>query len=274
MELITTPQAAELLGVTPSTVKRWAAEGRLPCLLTPGGHRRFRSGDIARFLKASGGRTDDLALRLVEQLLHEPEPHALQALLMTARGRLGSWWAVADLLGTVLEAIGRQWQDGRCSVSQEHRASHCLEGSLSACLASLPAGDPERRCLLVAVEDDIHTLGLSLAELCVGEAGWTALWLGTPTPTSEFSDAVKLMRPEVVAVSASAWSSDIRVMESHYRRIAAACRPIGAQLILGGRGAWPKKPAYGRRVDDFEAFSKALRRHRAAPHAARKRESE
>lgn len=259
MELITTPQAAELLGVTPSTVKRWAAEGRLPCLRTPGGHRRFRSGDIARFLQASGGESDDLGLRLLEQLLHEPERYTLQSLLTTARGRLGSWWAVADLLGKVLEAIGRQWQDGRCSISQEHQASHCLEASLSACLAALSAGDPERRCLLVAVEDDFHTLGLSLAELCVCEAGWTALWLGTPTPTSEFSHVVQRMRPEVVAVSASSWSSDAAVMASHYKSIATACRRIGTQLILGGKGAWPNSPTYGERVDDFEAFSKLLR---------------
>jgi len=32
---------ARLLGVSPSTVSRWAREGRLECQRTLGGHRRF-----------------------------------------------------------------------------------------------------------------------------------------------------------------------------------------------------------------------------------------
>jgi len=34
-------QVAALFGVSPQSVSRWAKEGRLPCILTPGGHRRF-----------------------------------------------------------------------------------------------------------------------------------------------------------------------------------------------------------------------------------------
>lgn len=32
--------------VSPKTVGRWSREGRLDCLRTPGGHRRFRRGDV------------------------------------------------------------------------------------------------------------------------------------------------------------------------------------------------------------------------------------
>jgi excisionase family DNA binding protein len=34
-------EVARILGVSPNTVSRWAREGRLPCQLTLGGHRRF-----------------------------------------------------------------------------------------------------------------------------------------------------------------------------------------------------------------------------------------
>jgi excisionase family DNA binding protein len=34
-------EVAEILGVSPNTVSRWAREGRLPSVMTLGGHRRF-----------------------------------------------------------------------------------------------------------------------------------------------------------------------------------------------------------------------------------------
>ena len=39
--------AARLLLVSPKTLARWANEGRIPCALTLGGHRRFRVDVIA-----------------------------------------------------------------------------------------------------------------------------------------------------------------------------------------------------------------------------------
>ncbi|MGH2703336.1 MAG: helix-turn-helix domain-containing protein [Actinomycetota bacterium] len=38
---ITTGEAAKILRVSPKTVARWAKDGRLPHILTLGGHRRF-----------------------------------------------------------------------------------------------------------------------------------------------------------------------------------------------------------------------------------------
>jgi excisionase family DNA binding protein len=40
-ELLTRSEVARILGVSPTTVTRWAREGRLACRLTLGGHHRF-----------------------------------------------------------------------------------------------------------------------------------------------------------------------------------------------------------------------------------------
>ena len=42
-------QAANRLGVHPTTLRRWADGGDIPVMLTPGGHRRFAVVDIERF---------------------------------------------------------------------------------------------------------------------------------------------------------------------------------------------------------------------------------
>jgi excisionase family DNA binding protein len=45
-EWLNLSEAAELLGVHPSTVRQWADRGELPAQRTAGGHRRFRRGDV------------------------------------------------------------------------------------------------------------------------------------------------------------------------------------------------------------------------------------
>ena len=45
-DLITSSQAGDILGVTDASIRRYANDGKLPCHLTPGGHRRFRRSDV------------------------------------------------------------------------------------------------------------------------------------------------------------------------------------------------------------------------------------
>ena len=56
---MTLGQAAKYLGVAQSTIRKWSDLGRLPAFYTPGGHRRYRRGDLETFLERSGpgGRT-------------------------------------------------------------------------------------------------------------------------------------------------------------------------------------------------------------------------
>ena len=43
---LTPSQAARILHVSPKTVDRWADQGRVPCVVTLGGHRRFSRAAI------------------------------------------------------------------------------------------------------------------------------------------------------------------------------------------------------------------------------------
>jgi excisionase family DNA binding protein len=44
--LLTPGEVAELFGVNPRTVTRWAKTGRLSSLRTLGGHRRYRLSEV------------------------------------------------------------------------------------------------------------------------------------------------------------------------------------------------------------------------------------
>jgi excisionase family DNA binding protein len=58
---LTLAQAASELNVHPTTLRRWANNGEIPVMLTPGGHRRFAASDVSRFaeerhaVRPSGG---------------------------------------------------------------------------------------------------------------------------------------------------------------------------------------------------------------------------
>jgi excisionase family DNA binding protein len=66
-EWLTLGQAAKYLGVAQSTIRKWSDQGRLPAFYTPGGHRRYRLGDLDAFLERSGpgGRTKEGPLVLI-----------------------------------------------------------------------------------------------------------------------------------------------------------------------------------------------------------------
>ena len=49
-ERIRLGEAAEMLGVSPDTVRRWSDEGRLPAERSAGGQRLVRRSDVARVL--------------------------------------------------------------------------------------------------------------------------------------------------------------------------------------------------------------------------------
>jgi excisionase family DNA binding protein len=44
-------EASELLGVHATTLRRWADAGSVPCLRTPGGHRRFRVIELTSWMQ-------------------------------------------------------------------------------------------------------------------------------------------------------------------------------------------------------------------------------
>jgi len=52
-------EVARILHVSPKTVNRWANEGRLPCIVTLGGHRRFPRVEIEAVAQRMQGEASD-----------------------------------------------------------------------------------------------------------------------------------------------------------------------------------------------------------------------
>jgi excisionase family DNA binding protein len=61
-------EAARVLGVHATTLRRWANAGAIPYLLTPGGHRRFARSDLEAFMRQNRHASASIGL---EQLWAE-----------------------------------------------------------------------------------------------------------------------------------------------------------------------------------------------------------
>jgi excisionase family DNA binding protein len=201
-DLLSTNEAAEMLNVGASTVKRWADEGRLQCVKTAGGHRRFRRSVVAEML--NGSSSDEMEISAT-QIIEDIDGHATLALLYQLRSRYGAWWVVAEQVASFLHHVGEDWINGKMSIVEEHAISERLLRAIAAVCQALPTATSARTCLFVMVEGDDHTLGLRLAELVAQEAGWRSRWVGRNTPLTELPDLLASQTIQSVAASASAF---------------------------------------------------------------------
>ena len=273
-DLLTSTEAADLLGASPTSVKRWADEGILPCVRTAGRHRRFARDDLERFLREKMGAPVEESVGGADTFeawmedLVEGRPYRVQARLFEARSSLGSWRAVGERVGVLITEIGARWARGELSVVEEHLASERLTRALARVSETLPLAPDAPRALLLTPEEEEHTLGLSLVELALRELGWEPVWAGSRTPLDDFGEALDGMDVQLVAASASQFADDPVKMARVARSLADACSARGVTLLFGGNGAWPEPPPYGRRLRGFREMTGA---HPPAEAAKRQR---
>lgn len=70
-------EVAQLLRVDPKTVSRWAADGKLGRVKTPGGHNRFRQSEVRAVLERHGVTGVEALLATV--LRHDAAPRITAA---------------------------------------------------------------------------------------------------------------------------------------------------------------------------------------------------
>ncbi len=262
-ELLTTAEAARIAGIGMSSLKRWADQNLIRCVRTAGGHRRFHRHDLDAFLREHGEIVAGSPDEWVQNLLHAGS-FELQGELFRARDRLGSWHAVAAELGRALTELGARWERGEVGVIEEHVASEKLSRAIQRAVEAMPSSDTDPRALLATAEGDDHTLGLSLVELCLRETGWKTIWSGRRTPTAALVELADAGGIDLLALSASAASTNARELSEQAAALGRACRKAEIPLVIGGRGAWPEEPGYGTRVHDLASLHRLASTWRAS----------
>ena len=130
-QLLSVSAAARLLGVSSSSLRAWAAAGRVPHVRTPGGHRRFELDELVRWLAERGGSPPAPAQRAQELV-----PTRIEAMPALATALRDGADDVVDAFEEEL-AVTRSVVAARASAGRRAR----VLGALASLAEALDAGD-------------------------------------------------------------------------------------------------------------------------------------
>lgn len=216
--LATTRQAAEILGVHESSIKRWNTSKLLNAKQTSGGHRRFSIDEILNFAKKNRldspllfyGSFAERVWTGLEELRKKSDYTKLtdlvydwtiedrstlvsQLLLHIVKKDYPIEDLIDNLLAQVLYKIGDNYLKGTLAIGDEHRATHSLRDvliHLKEQLKVLGYSRPARNrpiTILGCGREEEHELGALMARLVLEIQGWTVVYLGLDVPTEEFA---------------------------------------------------------------------------------------
>lgn len=267
-KLFSTADLARMWNVSESTVKRWADAGELPCVKTPGGHRRFTLDAVSRFQRergfaavgrlaaaATGDDDEDDAREAdpLERALERPDPYALAGLFLDAAlagddRAAGGLLARAYLRGLApvelyeqivapaLHRVGERWMRGEITVADEHLATRAVIDALVRLQPDFLRRPSNGKTAVVGCpEDELHEVAARCAAFLLEIEGWRVVVLGPNTPFFSFADAVASHRPRLVVVS-STILVDLDRQSREYAPLYAAAHAAGARLAVGGAG--------------------------------------
>jgi excisionase family DNA binding protein len=131
---LTLKDAAERLGIHPTTLRRWADSGKIPHMVTPGGHRRFAIADVDHMSNTRRGLQTNSDL---EQLWAEKAISQTRADIPAHHGE--NWLATNDdsarqelrhmgrkLMGVLMQyiALDEQDVDGAAVLAEAQTIGH------------------------------------------------------------------------------------------------------------------------------------------------------
>ncbi len=254
-QMVSAGEAARRLGVAPATIQRWVDSGVLHAERTPGGHRRIYVTELRRLIAAS--RPAELSGLLAEwcDVLMTGDPARIKAALIASRQKTGNWADTADEVAAAIAEIGRRWEAGDCQIFEEHAATEALRRAAAACVSEMRLGDGAPSAALLTVENERHTLGLTLAELVLAEAGRRTVWIGESLPADELQPLVNKLKPDLLVVSASS-VTPTKAVARYQAELGHIATAGNVEVVLAGSGAWAPISNMQRLItfEDLRAF--------------------
>ena len=112
---------------------------------------------------------------------------------------------ISDLFQPAQERIGELWYEGKIGVADEHRATAIVQELLLRMppTPSLHPVSAAAKCLLAAVGDEQHVIGLMALRVALDDEGWRCDFLGARTPTPELIRVANSSRPGIAMLTAS-----------------------------------------------------------------------
>jgi methanogenic corrinoid protein MtbC1 len=281
---LTPRELGQAIGVSESSLKRWADDGRLQVGRTAGGHRRIAVSEAIRFIREAGlpllkpqlmglGEMEAVGTAgLSKRPLHETLVSALiEGRAADVRGLVASAYvagtSVAQLcdgpLAHAMYAVGDLWHHDRFGIAVEHRAALLCAQALHQITALLPPPLPHAPVAVGgAPSEDIYTLASMMAATVLLSEGWTEVNLGAQLPLDVLETAATKHQARLVWLSLSVEQS-ARKAARDIDKLASTLADRGVRMVVGGRAARELGPVlhkvqHAASMAELAAFARGL----------------
>ncbi|MEM1213159.1 MAG: helix-turn-helix domain-containing protein [Planctomycetota bacterium] len=249
-------ELAQALGVSESSLKRWADKGRVRVSKTVGGHRRIPMSEAIRFAREAGYpvvKPEVFGLSPVadEVVQHDPADDAkhLLALLKAGEGdhakalvmnRYFSGETLPRLfdgpLRSAMYEIGKIWHHDPSGIYLEHRATDIALQIVNQLRSLVGQDDSPNRPVALGggPSGDAYLLPSMMCAALAAEAGYREINLGPNTPIDTLTQAITEYQPSLVWFTCTV--ADACPHPAELDQLLDAARAAEAVVALGGQG--------------------------------------
>lgn len=283
--LISPKDLASAIGVSESSMKRWADEGLLNATRTAGGHRRIALAEAVRFIRQIGASVvqpsylglTDLEHLPADQVALPPGEQLYQALehgdAAAARGVLQALYLggmdIASIcdgpLRESLVRLGELWLHQEWGIAVEHRATDiCIQGVNQLRWMQPPSKEHAPVAIGGAADADPYLLPSLMASCVACEAGFRDINLGARTPLPVLERAAMQYGARLVWVAVT-WHPNVKQVRDELLQVGERLRSRGVSVVVGGRALAEVGPLSAPGIvsvasmGEFAAFAKGVR---------------
>jgi methanogenic corrinoid protein MtbC1 len=180
----------------------------------------------------------------VQALVEGDQPRARELAQDTFQATGSRTSVFADLIHPAAHQIGELWYSGHIGVAVEHGAT-AMASAIIEELPPTPTDQPVRpgtSCLLAAVGQEQHVIGLRVLQLALEDDGWSVEQLGGQTPVGDTVALLERRRPGLVCLSGS-YLPSVRPIRNTVQR----AQVLGIPVLVGGP-AFIRMPELWRRI--------------------------
>ncbi len=259
--VLNSEEAARVLGVNVSSIKRWTDEGKLSCIRTAGGHRKFQMTHLAEFLKKNNKKTSKLNIFSIENSqdleinyhILKGDFNYLQSFLIKKAlqanrddvqnvltglhlGQYPLYQIYDELITPTLHEIGDRWMNNKLSVTEEHIASQIIRDAIIRLQGIIKVPRKKTRtaiCLNLSLE--LHDIALKMVQNILEVRGFKTYFSGQKTPYLDLEQMLKKIKPDRLYIS-STINEDTLMAEQEIHSIFDICQKSRTKVFLGGSG--------------------------------------
>ena len=227
MKYFNSYQAAEIMNVNVSTIKRWTDTKKLDCTQTEGGHRKFTLYNINEFLKKNNkskqiniykisDSLNDILCKHIENIDYEKlKNYFLDILLSGDTERITAiieglylksapiYQIYDKLVSPSLNRVGQLWLKNNISIADEHLASNTIIKVINnlSTLLYIEENNSKKIILLFCLKHNNHSIPLQMADQIFSVNGHKVINCSSNTPVFSLKNIIKTYKPNIILAS-------------------------------------------------------------------------